>query len=357
MADSNDLATRLAQRIEARIELEADVRTGRMSGPRAERAYEELQRGLAALFRDAPTAHDGVPVMLELIRVLENRLVDQQNITGEPGAETRALARLVTRFIDDGRREPVPVMTALESTYYRAVASLLAGDREAAREGFTAVCASEESDEVNDVKYKAYVVLGFLAQEDADFAGAKELHDRSIRHSSGRNVTAQALALKALNAFALQEREEARRLFQDALELFDPAAPHFNSYFHRNALSFSGAIHFDRGEWDAAEGFYRRVLEAVDDRSFDHFDALAHLGRIACARQRWDDAVELLERAVDVHRFSENEYVVDTWFRIARCHLRRGDAANARRYLEKVAATEVRYSRKPQALDLLGKIA
>ncbi|HYU24700.1 MAG TPA: hypothetical protein VEO74_05820, partial [Thermoanaerobaculia bacterium] len=63
------------------------------------------------------------------------------------------------------------------------------------------------------------------------------------------------------------------------------------------------------------------------------------------------------ERAVQSHRFSENEYLVDTWFWIARCHLKRNEPAEARKYLEKIAATDVKYEKKPQAIEMLQKIA
>jgi len=60
---------------------------------------------------------------------------------------------------------------------------------------------------------------------------------------------------------------------------------------------------------------------------------------------------------VRTHRFGENEYLVDTWFWIARTHLKRNHAEQARPYLEKIAATEVKYEKKPQAIELLQKIA
>jgi tetratricopeptide (TPR) repeat protein len=201
------------------------------------------------------------------------------------------------------------------------------------------------------------VILGHLSHEEADYVKAKELHDQSMRYSPNDNVTAQALALKALNAYALQDHDDALHLFQEALGLFDENKPFFNSYFFRNALLFCGAIYFDRREYAEAESFYRRVAANVDQSSFDFFDALSHLGRIQYAQERYDEAVSSFERAVQTHRFSENEYVVDTWFWIARCHLRRDAAGEARKYLEKIAATDVRYEKKPQAVELLQRIA
>ena len=62
-------------------------------------------------------------------------------------------------------------------------------------------------------------------------------------------------------------------------------------------------------------------------------------------------AVSAFERAVQTHRFSENEYLVDTWFWIARSHLKRNDSQQARPYLEKIAASDVKYDKKPQAVE------
>jgi tetratricopeptide (TPR) repeat protein len=362
MADRNETATRLKELVDQRVALETKLQNE--SGELSEKAsheydgrYQSLQRQLAAMFKDAAEDQQRVTIMLEMMRILENRLVYLQNFIVDPSSENRLLAQLVTRFIDEMVREKSTILTSLEATYFRAVAALYAGDLGKAREGFGAACASEESDEANDIKYKSYVILGHLSHEERDFAKAKDLHEQSLRYSPNDNVTAQALALKALNAYALQDFDDALHLFQDALKLFDEHKPFFNSYFFRNALLFCGAIYFDRRDFAEAESFYRKVVASVDQTSFDFFDALSHLGRIYYSQQRFDDAVASFEQAVQTHRFSENEYVVDTWFWIARCHLRRDDSGQARKYLEKIAATDVRYDKKPQAVELLQRIA
>jgi tetratricopeptide (TPR) repeat protein len=362
MADRTDLATRLRQLVDDRVALETKLQNepgelGDGAVREYDGKYQSLQRQLASMFKEASEQQQRVTVMLEMMRILENRLVYLQNFIVDPTSENRLLAQLVTRFIDDAGRDRNAVLTSLEALYYRAVAALYAGELGKAREGFSAACASEESDEANDIKYKSYVILGHLSHEEADYAKAKDLHDQSMRYSPNDNVTAQALALKALNAYALQDFDDALHLFQEALSLFDENKPFFNSYFYRNALLFCGAIYFDRRELEQAESFYRRVAANVDQSSFDFFDALSHLGRIQYAQDRYDEAVTSFERAVQTHRFSENEYVVDTWFWIARCHLRRNDAGQARKYLEKIAATDVRYEKKPQAVELLQRIA
>jgi tetratricopeptide (TPR) repeat protein len=361
MAD-RDLSARLKQLVDERVALEAKLQNE--PGELADAAvreydtrYQSLQRQLASLFREASADQQRITVMLEMMRILENRLVYLQNFIVDPTAENRVLAQLVTKFIDDVSRDRSSILTTLEATYYRAVAALYAGELGKAREGFSAACASEESDEANDIKYKSYVILGHLSHEEADYAKAKELHEQSMRYSPNDNVTAQALALKALNSYALGDHDDALHLFQESLQLFDENKPFFNSYFFRNALLFCGAIYFDRKQLDDAASFYRRVSASVDQSSFDYFDALSHIGRIEYAQGNYEEAVASFERAVQTHRFSENEYVVDTWFWIARCHLRCNDAGQARKYLEKIAATDVRYDKKPQAVELLQRIA
>jgi tetratricopeptide (TPR) repeat protein len=141
------------------------------------------------------------------------------------------------------------------------------------------------------------------------------------------------------------------------LQLFAPDQPFFNSYFYRNALLFCGSICFDRRDLATAERYYRQVLDSVEQNSYDFFDALTHLGRIYYAEQRYDEAVAAFEKAVQTHRLSENEYLVDTWFWIARTHLKRNAPDQARPYLEKIAASDVKYDKKPQAAELLQKIA
>lgn len=362
MADRNDLSNQITSLVDQRVALETKLQNepGELTESLARRYgddYSALQRKLAALFRETGDESQRITLMLELMRILENRLVYLHNFIVDPTSDNRILAQLVTQFIEQLTAQRSKVLTLLESTYYRAVAALHAGDVAGARSGFTAACASEESDEANDIKYKSYVILGHLSHEDHDYAKAKDLHDQSMRHAQNNNVTAQALALKALNSYALGDRDEALRLFKESLQLFDPNQPHFNSYFFRNALLFCGAIHFDSRDYDTAGHYYRQVLENVEQNSYDYFDALTHLGRIAYAQQKYDDAVASFEKAAQSQKLSENEYIIDTWFWIARTHLKRNDPASARPYLEKIAATDVKYEKKAQAAELLQKIA
>ena len=348
--------------IDERVALESRLQNerGELSQSRVqayESEYASLQKKLSAMFKQSSDEAERVTVMLEMMRILENRLVSLQNFVVDATADNRVLAQLVTRFINELVEQRSPVLTPLEATYYRAVAALYAGDLHSARGGFTEACASEESDEMNDIKYKSFVILGNLSHEERDYAKARELHDQSLRYSPNSNVTAQALALKALNSYALGDHDDALHLFRESLQLFDPDQPFFNSYFLRNALLFCGSIAFDRGDFDAARDYYQRVIDSVEPQSYDAFDALTHLGRIHYRQQRYDDALAAFEKAVQTHRFAENEYLVDTWFWIARTHLKRDDPDQARQYLEKIAASDVQYDKKPQAAELLRKIA
>ena len=357
-----DLQGKIKEFIDQRVALETRLQNehGELSDSAARKydeTYAALQRHLAGLFKQAGDDSSRITIMLEMMRILENRLVYLQNFIVDPSSDNRILAQLVTKFIDQLTSERSTVLTTLEATYYRAVAALYAGDMGRARDGFREACESEESDEANDIKYKSYVILGHLSHEERDYAKAKEHLDQSLRYSQNNNVTAQALALKALNSYALQDHDEALRLFEESLTLFNVDQPYFNSYFYRNALLFCGAILFDRRDYEKAEAYYRRVIDTVEQNSYDYFDALSHLGRIYYAQARYDDAVATFEKAIQTHKFTENEYIIDTYFWIARTHLKRNEAARARTYLEKIAASDVRYDKKPQAVELLAKVS
>lgn len=324
---------------------------------RYEKAYATLQRSLGRLFKEAPGDAERITVMLEMLKILENRLVYLQNFSPEPAQDEKMLAQLVSRFIDELAAEHRSVLTPLEATYYRGIAALYAGDLTIARESFQAACASEESDEANDIKYKAYVILGNLSHQQSDFQEAKKLHDESMKYSHHRNVTAQALAFRALNSYALKDLDGALALFEEALGLFDRNEPFFNSYFHRNSLLFCGSIHFDRREFQRAESCYREVLGVVESHSYDSFDALSQLGRVCYSTSRFDEAAEHFRKAIETHKLSENESLVDTYYWLARTHLKRNDKVAARPYLEKIAASSVQYDKRPQAEAMLRQVS
>src|SRR5258708_14350666 len=100
--------------------------------------------------------------MLELRRILENRLVYLHNFIVDPTADNRVLAQLVTQFIDELVGQQTTVLTKLEATYYRAVAVLYAGNPDRPPEGFSEACASEEAAEANDIQYKSSFILAHL---------------------------------------------------------------------------------------------------------------------------------------------------------------------------------------------------
>src|SRR5437763_15391720 len=247
MPDRNDVAARIKDVVDQRVALETTLQNevgepSEASAASYDARYGALQKQLAALFKETVDDAQRITVMLELMRILENRLVYLHNFIVDPTSDNRVLAQLVTRFIDQLAADGSTVLTKLEATYYRAVASLYAGDAAAAREGFRDACASEESDEANDIKYKSYVILGNLSHDGRDYARAREKHDSSMRYSQHPNVTAQALALKALNSYALHAYDEELQLFGAALELFDANAPFYNSYFFLHAVLFCCAI-------------------------------------------------------------------------------------------------------------------
>ncbi|MGA7617557.1 MAG: tetratricopeptide repeat protein [Thermoanaerobaculia bacterium] len=362
MADILDASVRLQELIERRVTLERTIENeqselSEQKVTELDGKYDALQRSLYRLFRETSDDSLRITIMLELIRILENKLVHLRHFSVTPAPETRGLAEIVARFLDQLEGEPHPPLSPLELSYYRAIAALHAGDLDRAREGLLATCESEESDEANDIKFKSYVILGNLFHEEHDYARARDLHDASVQYSRNSNVAAQALAFKALNSYALGETEQARSLFESSLALFQRSEPFFNSYFHRNALLFCGLIYYDRGEYRKAEKFYQTLVDEVDQSSYDYFDALTQLGKICYRTGRFDEAVRRFSNAIEQHRYSENEHLIDTWFWLARAHVERGDLAEARRCLDKVTTSEVEYGRKSQAVELLRRLA
>src|SRR6266566_4922551 len=183
-----DLTSRLRDLVNERVSLEAKLQRepGELSDAASQqydRQYAQLQRQIAALFRDAGDDQQRITMMLELMRILENRLVYLHNFTVDASTDNRTLAQLVTKFIDEVAAQHSSVLTSLEATYYRGVAALYSDDVARARQNFTAACESEESDEANDIKYKSFVILGHLSHEERDYAKAKQLHDQSLRYS------------------------------------------------------------------------------------------------------------------------------------------------------------------------------
>ena len=87
--------------VERRVALETRLQNekGTLSEART-RAYDDeyasLQRALAARFRESRDEGDRITVMLELMRILENRLVYLHNFSVDSTSDSRVLAQLVT---------------------------------------------------------------------------------------------------------------------------------------------------------------------------------------------------------------------------------------------------------------------
>ncbi|HUF18129.1 MAG TPA: tetratricopeptide repeat protein [Thermoanaerobaculia bacterium] len=361
MADQRDIEAEFQRLVERRLNLESRLQKvqGDLSAEALDEhdhAYAGIQLGLLKLFKASSGDPERIKIMLEVIRIMENKLVYLQNFVIEPTPENRKLASLVGDFVLD-MGSTADGLTQLEVTYYTGVTSLYAGEIDRAREAFRQACESEESDEANDIKFKSYVILGNLTHERHEYEAARALHDESLRYSQNNNVTAQALALKALNSYALKEYDDALAMFEESLQLFDREEAFFNSYFHRNALLFSASIYSQRKEYARAESYYRQVLDEAQPDSYDHFDALSQLGRIYYSTDRYDEAARTFSEAIATHNATENEYLVDTYFWLARTHIKQDDAVAARTYLEKIAASDVKYERRGQAEEMLARVS
>lgn len=348
----------------ARRREDVEARLEGHHGNLSDRQIEEYTTELSAHRRELVAAFQGdvndatrLDILVEIVRTLEVELIHLHNLVVDPSRDHKELAVRIGSLLGEISSLGTGRPSRLETLYYRGVLSMFAGDRAKARAHFERVCESEESDESSDVKYKSFVILGHLSHEDSDFESARELHDRSMEYSSHSNVTAQALALKALNSYALGNAGDALDLFESSLREFREDEPHYNEYFHRNALLFCGAIYFDRKDYARAKDYYEKVLEHVETASYDFFDANAQLGKIYFAREEWDAASSRFRSAVENQAGNENEYLLDTYFWLAKALLKKNEKKDARECLNRIVTSEVKYAKRPQAEALLARVS
>ncbi|MEA2345154.1 MAG: hypothetical protein QOF63_3323, partial [Thermoanaerobaculia bacterium] len=131
--ERNDLAKQITALVDQRVALETKLQNepGEISEARARQYsddYSSLQRKLAGLFKQSNDETQRITLMLELMRILENRLVYLHNFIVDTTSDNRILAQLVTQFIEQLGSQRSSVLTKLEATYSRAVATLYAGD-------------------------------------------------------------------------------------------------------------------------------------------------------------------------------------------------------------------------------------
>lgn len=351
----------LEQLRDARLELERELQDSEhdLTAAEADQAigkHRRLRKGLLHLVATSSDESVRISSVIEVIRSLENELIYLHNFLVAPEDQDAKLARRLEALVQEISGTTEMPLSRLEITYYLGVLSLYEGELENARGFFEEVCESEESDEANDIKYKSFVMLGHLSHVQEDYERARDLHDQSMQYTHSPNVMAQAFALKALNSYALQKRDEALEMFERALELFRVNEPFYNEYFHRNSLLFCGSILFDHEQYDRAAGYYEEVLDHVENSSYDYFDALVQLGKIRFASGDFEEAAKILERAIEKQE-NENEYLLDTLYWLARAQLKMARTGDAKKCLEKVVASPVEYQKKSQAEQLLAQVS
>jgi len=102
MPPQDDLSARIKELVDQRVALETKLQheTGELADSRSRQyddQYAALQKRLASLFREASSDGQRITVMLEMMRILENRLVYLHNFIVDPTSDNRILAQLVTR--------------------------------------------------------------------------------------------------------------------------------------------------------------------------------------------------------------------------------------------------------------------
>src|SRR5512140_3232218 len=91
----NEINERLTRLADERIALEETIRGEQLNETSIaahERTYARMQRDLGQLFRSAAADSERTEIMIEMVRIMENRLVYLQNFIVEPTSDSRALA-------------------------------------------------------------------------------------------------------------------------------------------------------------------------------------------------------------------------------------------------------------------------
>src|SRR3954463_8118449 len=102
MPERNDLAKQITSLVDQRVARETKLQKepGEVSESRARQSGDEyswLQRKLAGLFKQSNDETQPITLMLELMRILENRLVYLHNFIVDTTSDNRILAQLVTQ--------------------------------------------------------------------------------------------------------------------------------------------------------------------------------------------------------------------------------------------------------------------
>ena len=350
--------------VDERVALETRLQNeqGELSEARAQQ-YERRVRGaaakLAALFKQTADERERITVMLELMRILENRLVYLQNFIVD--ADVRQPHPRAAGDAASSTRSPRTrsVLTNLEATYYRAVAALYAGDVATARDGV------HGGVRVRGVRRGERHQVQVVRDPRPPLARGARLRARRRSCTTSRCATRRTTTSprrrwrsKALNSYALGEHDEALHLFQESLQLFDPTQPFFNSYFYpqRAALLRRDPLRSPR---------LRRRGDVLPQRAGQRRPEFVRLLRCpgaprphrlragALRRRRGGVRARRRRRTASARTSTSSTPGSGSRARTSKP----ATTAEARPYLEKIAATEVRYEKKPQAVELLQKIA
>lgn len=343
-----------------RKDVEARISTGAVELTAASRLDldDELDSVLDALFvrfRRSWLESTKLETAVEIARVLELKLTLLRNYVVDPTSDAKSLAGGLCAIFEEAGAEKLG-LHPIEAAYLGAVLDVYAGNGPAGLAKLEHVFESDAVERYVALHYHARMIAAHLQHETSEFAVARRNAERAADLATSPNPTAQALAVIAVNSFAMGEKERAMRELEDALRYFDETEPLFNPYFFRNTLLLCGLICFERHDDDAAETFCRRAVERAEPATYDAFEAWSRLGRVLYRQKKIEEAASAFENGIASYRHGESEVLLDVCFWLARACLILERSDRARILLLRIVTSEVDYPGREDARQLLARM-
>ena len=180
--------------------------------------------------------------------------------------------------------------------------------------------------------------------KDTEIAEARKNAEAVRRELGDHEQTKSALNRLGVLLFKAKRYKEALVVMRDLLAMSEKlhGADHPETAFARNQV---GAQFYGLGDWQTAEGHYRRALETFEKhREHEHFPSTLKFLGLTLARQgRFTPAEELLRRLVEIRVKSVGEHHADTSmavYHLAELLFQQGRYAEAVPHWERVLRIE-----------------
>jgi diguanylate cyclase (GGDEF)-like protein len=195
------------------------------------------------------------------------------------------------------------------------------------------------AEEIGDTSLQAYMLdtIGAVQASANHSDAAIECQQRALQiHRELGDATGEALVLNNM-AYTYAELGDFERALSAAMAALDFASKEHRDYFLVAVLDTVAYVHYRMGKLDDAESYAERSLALAQQLGSepDEATSLMGLGKIAIARASWDEALELVCRALEL---SEKRDLSMERFKchelLSRIHEQQGEFAEALKHFK-----------------------